>query len=135
MSRTARKALVRQCRTALAAMTVVVTGLAWSGGSFAADPAPPVAIATAQTRAEHEQLAQYYEQLRQASQERVATHRQRRADYERAVATAKKFPTGPAYGTSMLRNCASLIKNAERDMEAYAEMAREHTRLASAAVQ
>ena len=115
-------------RKGIAAMFLAFAIVA-GGCATAPEPPPPDVnrlIETARTRADHEQLAAYYESESKRAANAVARHRSMRQYYQ------YQSIRGGA-GPGLVAHCDNLIRSYQQAADEYAAMATAHRQLASQA--
>ena len=93
---------------------------------------PPIPVGEADSRAEHEQLAKYFEQQAQTEIQRLAMHEKMLDQYKEVEKSLRTLPLGQV-GTGTLsraRHCELLVENTRRNVEAYQGLMQHHQTLA-----
>jgi outer membrane PBP1 activator LpoA protein len=121
---------VRTSRRMVAAViAAVMLGLLGAGcATTTPDKGPALyqRIESAKTRADHEGLAQYYEQQARAAKDQAQQHRRMQELYRTFSATRPS-------GAGMAQHCANLVTEYEKAAVEYSGLATLHRQLAAAA--
>jgi hypothetical protein len=112
-----------------AVIMAVMLGLLGAGcATTAQDKGSPLyqRIQSAKTRADHQGLAQYYDQEAKAAKDRAQQHRKMQDLY-------RPFSAFLPSGVGMVQHCANLVNQYEQAAEEYSGLARLHRQLAAQA--
>lgn len=112
---------------------IIISTTIYSPFAVAADQLP-IPVESAQSSADHEKLAAYFDQQADVARERLKQHEELYGSYKEAQKSLRTLPIGRSRDAilSIVRHCELLVENARRDVESYeaiAQQHREHARL------